>query len=276
MNGLPRSRRFLQLNRSSQAQLGGMRVPQCRLSVAILNNRNSLHDAFVIPSAKHMAPIIPQSFLFRYSLAAHRCDELPILKRGKLISLPKEFAIVVPSGLTDGPAFADLRIAWNDQGLAITANVTGKKHPPEADPQIALESDGLQLWIDTRDTQSIHRASRFCHHFCILPRGGGQKKDQACVVQLPIARAREDAPTAVLKTSKVSASLTQDGYELSIWLPAEALTGFEPEVNPRIGFYYCVRDSELGEQCLSVDREFPFDHDPSLWATLRLVSDDTG
>jgi hypothetical protein len=32
-----------------------------------------------------------------------------------------------------------------------------------------------------------------------------------------------------------------------------------------------VRDDELGEQVLSVDADFPFWEDPSLWSVLELV-----
>jgi len=34
------------------------------------------------------------------------------------------------------------------------------------------------------------------------------------------------------------------------------LNGFDPEQNPRLGFYYAVRDAELGEQVLSVGSDF--------------------
>jgi hypothetical protein len=48
------------------------------------------------------------------------------------------------------------------------------------------------------------------------------------------------------------------------------LNGFDPEANPLLGFYYFLRDAELGEQFLTVGHEFPFPHDPSLWSTLEL------
>ncbi len=70
---------------------------------------------------------------------------------------------------------------------------------------------------------------------------------------------------------RLAAEIEQDGYRLDVWIPAAALNGFDPDVNPYLGFYYCVRDSELGEQYLSVGRDFPFPHDPSLWSTLELV-----
>jgi hypothetical protein len=32
-----------------------------------------------------------------------------------------------------------------------------------------------------------------------------------------------------------------------------------------------LRDSELGDHCLTVDAAFPFASDPSLWQTLDLI-----
>ncbi len=53
---------------------------------------------------------------------------------------------------------------------------------------------------------------------------------------------------------------------------AGVLHGFDPDQNPRLGFYYAVRDAELGEQVLSVGSDFPYWEDPSLWAVLELVN----
>ena len=49
------------------------------------------------------------------------------------------------------------------------------------------------------------------------------------------------------------------------------LHGFDPEQNPRLGIYYAVRDTELGEQVLSVGSDFPYAEDPTLWSVLELV-----
>jgi hypothetical protein len=61
------------------------------------------------------------------------------------------------------------------------------------------------------------------------------------------------------------------GYLVEVFLPADILNGFDPEQNPRLGFYYAVRDAELGEQVLSVGSDFPYWEDPTLWSVLELV-----
>lgn len=66
-------------------------------------------------------------------------------------------------------------------------------------------------------------------------------------------------------------AVTKTGYCLESWLPASVLHGYDPEAQPRLGFYFALRDAELGEQFLSVGADFPFAIDPSLWSTLELV-----
>ena len=69
----------------------------------------------------------------------------------------------------------------------------------------------------------------------------------------------------------MQAAVTKTGYRLEGWLPASVLHGFDPESQSRLGFYYALRDSEFGEQFLSVGQDFPYAIDPSLWSTLELV-----
>ena len=215
-----------------------------------------------------MPAVVPHSFLFRYSFPVRRAGNLP-RKSAPLLGLGQEFALPDLAALHEGPRFAELRMAWNAEGIGISARVQGKSGPPVCNPTYPAESDGLQVWIDTRNTQSIHRASRFCHHFCALPDGG--KRRGPAAVQLPIARAREESSLARPEQIGVHFEGQQGGYLLEMWLPADVLTGFDPEANPRLGFYALVRDSGLGEQFLTVGREFPFANDPSLWSTVELT-----
>ena len=215
-----------------------------------------------------MSAVVPHRFLFRYRMPVRYKARLP--KKGrKLLDLPGDCAIPDFGELDDAQCFGEVRIAWNSKGVGFSVHVSGKKQPLFRDLAEPTDSDGFQVWIDTRNTQSIHRASRFCHHFCFLPCGPETKAPVA--MQLPIARAREDAPLSRSEDLRVFQQTRKDGYVLEAWLSSDQLTGFDPEANPLLGFYYYLRDSELGEQFLTVGREFPFAHDPSLWATLELV-----
>lgn len=226
---------------------------------------------------------IPAPFLFRYALPVERVEGLPLRtsrrggkagagRKSGLLDLPPECALGNPSAeFGRGNAFGELRLAWNDAGFGLSVQVAGKKMPLACGPARVDESDGLQVWIDTRNTQSIHRASRYCHHFALLPAGSGRNGREPTVTQLPIARAREDAPAADLALIAARSELASDGYLLEVWFPAETLNGYDPEASPRLGFYYLLRDAELGEQFLVVGSEFPYAHDPSVWSTLELV-----
>jgi hypothetical protein len=69
----------------------------------------------------------------------------------------------------------------------------------------------------------------------------------------------------------VHAQQRSDGYVLHAFIPAEALTGFDPQEHPRLGFNYAIIDRELGVQTFSAGPPLPYDEDPSLWATLEMV-----
>jgi hypothetical protein len=185
--------------------------------------------------------------------------------------LGADFALPATGELSQGTHFGDVRLAWNERGLGFRVEVTGKKLALRCDYAQLLNSDGLQVWIDTRSTQNIHRASRFCHHFCVLPAGALRDRSLPMARQLPIARAKEEAPLCDPKQIVVHSELKNGGYVIEVWLPAEILQGYDPDSHPRLGFYYLLRDHELGDQVLSVGPEFPFDHDPSLWWSLELV-----
>lgn len=216
-----------------------------------------------------MTAVVPHRFLFRYSFPVRRVARMP--KKGRrLLNLPENCELSSLSELDGSRSFAQIRVAWNERGLGVSVDVSGKTQPLECRLAEPTQSDGLQVWVDTRNTQSIHRASRFCHHFCLLPTGTGKKADQPTATQLPIARAREEMTLAKPKQIGISVEHRSDGYRLEAWFASEILNGFDPEANPLLGFYYALRDAELGEQFLTVGHEFPFSRDPSLWSTLEL------
>ena len=220
-----------------------------------------------------MPPIVPNRFLVRL---AHPCPYVTAMPDDSddaehLVELPeaarlRNFAEL--DGLTN---FADVRLAWNEFGVGVVATVSGKSQPPAADADRPRSSDGVTLWIDTRDARSGHRASRYCHQFHLLPAGGGADKEEPVFAQAKINRALQDAPLCSPGDVPFRAPPAKGGYRLEAFLPAAVLTGFDPEQHPRLGVYYAVHDQELGDQFLGVGMEFPFADDPSLWAVLELV-----
>ena len=213
-----------------------------------------------------MPALIPHRFLVRL---AHPCAYVKGMPQS--LELPDSARLKNYAELDGGTNYADLRLAWNDFGLGLQLAVEGKKKPPEGDVEKPRTSDGLTLWIDTRDARTSHRATRFCHQFHFLPSGGGEEKVEPAFSQTPIGRAAQDAPTVDASQIAFRCEVSKIGYTLRAFLPAAALAGFDPEQHPRWGIYYHLRDRELGDEYLSVNGDFPFGEDPSLWEVLELV-----
>jgi hypothetical protein len=215
-----------------------------------------------------MPDLLPHRFLFRYALPVRYDRKLP--KAGKkLLGLSADFALADFAELDQAPSFGQLRLAWNERGLGLSVEVKGKKRPPQCDSCSPETSDGLRVFIDTRNTQNIHRASRYCRQFYLLPAGGPDGSGPVCV-PAPIMRAREEAPRVNPAEIRLAADVSKTGYLVETWLPASVLFGYDPEAQPQLGFCYALRDAELGEQYLTVGPDFPFAVDPSLWSTLEL------
>jgi len=223
-----------------------------------------------IPPGPLMPALIPNRFLVRISHPCPYVKGMP-LDGDRLVDLPESARLNPYSELDGSIVFADVRLAWNDFGLGVQCEVTGKNQTPTGDADRARSSDGLTLWIDTRDARTSHRASRFCHQFHFLPAGGGPDKDEPAFSQSKINRALQDAPLCGSADATFRAENLKKGYRLEAFLPAAVLTGFDPEQHPRLGVYYHVRDSELGDQYLGVGGEFPISDDPSLWEVLELI-----
>ena len=212
--------------------------------------------------------LVAPHFLFRLT---YPCRNYRPSGEDRLLDLPDECRIDNFAGLANGRNFADVRIAWNESGIAFQVEVRGKDQLAQGDVSRPRSSDGAMLWIDTRDARTSHRASRYCHQFHFLPTGGGADHDEPFLLQTKINRALQDAPLCSPGSVPFRSELRKTGYLLEAFLPAEVLYGFDPDENPRLGFYYAVRDSELGEQVLSVGSEFPYWEDPSVWSVLELV-----
>lgn len=219
-----------------------------------------------------MTPIIPNRFLVRV------CHPCPFVKgvphdadnADHLVDLPDAAKLQNFAALDGLPNFADVRLAWNEFGLGVELEVKGKDRAPLGDEARARGSDGITIWIDTRDSRGSHRATRYCHQFHLLAAGSGADKEEPFVSQSKIHRALEDAPIADPSQIPIRRTTVRGGYVLEAFLPAQALNGYDPEQHPRLGFFWSVRDDEWGEQLMSIGPEFPFWEDPTLWANLQL------
>ena len=165
-----------------------------------------------------------------------------------------------------------LKLAWAGTrgGLGIMILADGV-----ADQQLVRDRpEGfavVKCWVDTRDTRNVSRATKFCHQFMArLEAAGSRRQLNVDVTQRPIARALADAPICRPEIIEARTSWARSAWVLELFLPAQALNGFDPDTNRRLGFAYQIADHVHDDQFLGVGREFPVGENPSLWATLEL------
>jgi len=214
--------------------------------------------------------LLPQAFWFRLAAACPRIDGMPKASgRGGLLDLPASCLMTDLSSLEGRGSWASVRVGWNPGGLgiAVLAGLAPGNLPADRPEGFA----DVNLWIDTRDTRNVSRATRFCHRFAArLMLSRDRKGLSVQINQRPIARATADAPMCDHSLISSRTELTRSGWVLETFLPAGTLNGFDPETNRRLGFAYQVSDHIREDQFLGVGRDFPLGENPSLWATLEL------
>jgi hypothetical protein len=217
------------------------------------------------------AVLLPQAFWFRVAASSPRVGGIPLAdESGPLLDLPTTCAIPDLAALDGRESWAHVRIGWNPEGLGIAVEADGLGGGLKS----ASRPEGfaaVSLWIDTRDTRNVARATRYCHHFQarLAPSRDG-KSLNAEVEQRPIPRAVADAPIASPSLLRRRVELRKKGWRFEIFLPAKALHGFDPDVSRRLGFAYHVSDFAREDQFLGVGRDFPLGENPGLWSTLEL------
>ena len=215
-------------------------------------------------------PLLPQAFWFRLAVPCRRVDGLPHAGGKRLLDLPEGCRVPQTSRLDGKEPWAEVRVAWSPQGLAVAVEAEGKLEGLADDRPEGLY--GVQLWVDTRDTRDVSRATRFCHRFdARLVKGPPRSALGVQVQPRPIARAVADAPLCRPEDLTARAERLKGAWRLELFLPAEALHGFDPETNRRLGFAYQVSDPDRPDEFLGAGREFPVGENPSLWSTLELV-----
>ncbi|MCH1494245.1 MAG: hypothetical protein L7U72_03360 [Rubripirellula sp.] len=213
-------------------------------------------------------PFIDPALLFQMEIPLRHWDGK---WESKGVQLPEIYQVPCFAEFSDRQIFSDIRLGWNPNGLVIQVSVKGKRQTPWCRETRLDESDGFHLWIDTRCSPGIHRATQYCHRFLWMPSGGGPRRESSLAAMVPINRARSHPRAVDSKHLPLKTNLRHNGYEISAWIPREALTGYSPEEQPRVAIYYAVIDRELGWQGLTLGPEYPVTDDPSLWSQANLL-----
>ncbi len=218
-----------------------------------------------------MNQIIPSALLFDFRVQVPACPNPVKKKSGRLMKLSDAALLPILSAMDGGSPFAQIKVGWNAGGLGISVSVRGRTRPLTGDSKQLEKSDCVEFWIDTRPTGNVHRATGYCHRLACLPvddSSGGSPS----VVPLPIAQQREIKGEMQGRHIQRRVHSFKEGYDLEVWIPESQMYGYRQMDELRqLGFYSLVRDTELGEQPLTVTDEFPFAWDPALWVNLELM-----
>ena len=212
--------------------------------------------------------LIQPTALFSFEICCPPLEE--IWQSTGSLELPEKYCIPSFSQLDERPPFGDVRLGWSPQGFGLSVSVQGKTQLPWCRTSRLDASDGLALWINTRDTHTIHRANRFCHQFIFLPTGRGQRMNQPVAEHMMIQRATENPKSLPAGALQIRSQVKKDGYTIRAAIPAIAMTGFDTLEHRRLGFSFAIMDRELGWHTFSLGPEYPIASDPTLWGTLVL------
>ena len=120
---------------------------------------------------------MPQAFWFRVAASCPRSRAFRVRRR-RAVARPADACALPDLAALDGRAsWASVRVGWNAEGLGIAIHADGlgaNAKTPDRPEGFAT----VNLWIDTRDTRNVSRATRYCHRF---------------VARLTLGRRQEDA-----------------------------------------------------------------------------------
>jgi hypothetical protein len=216
-------------------------------------------------------PLLPQTFWFRFAAQCQRIEEIPRIKDpSRLLDLPATCAVPDLNQLEGAADWAKVYLAWNPRGVGIAILADGVSSP-QLNSDRAEGFAAVDLWIDTRDSRNVSRATKFCHHFQVSLKLSMSRKELTVEIrQRPIPRATADAPMGQMQMISTRAKLDRAGWQLELFFPAQVLHGFDPETNRRLGFTYLLRDHIHDSQYFAGGREFPIGENPGLWSTIEL------
>jgi len=217
-----------------------------------------------------MIHVLPKRALFRFELTVPHLPRAPKVD-GNLREWTAAHRIPSLVELEGEAPIADAYWGWNEDFLAVAFDVPQRSGRPVCDAKSWWKKDGIRVCVDTRDARDVRRATRFCHLFYILPTGGGPRRNDPVVGIHRMSRAKEPPPPVDVARIRLGVQVRANGYAVEAVLPADVLNGWRPAEHPRIGFFYKVKDTQLGAQHLTATDELGWNVDPSSWATAVLA-----
>lgn len=214
-----------------------------------------------------MASPVPRSAMFSFAITIPPAKKTEV--DGTLAGWAERHRL--PRAEFEGAdTFADVWAAWSTDALWLAVRVE-KGRAPRVIPNRLTEGDCVEFYVDTRDVRNAHRAGRFCHRFVVAPAGGAGRGRMPVFQHVEISRATASPATVEIGRGDIGATVEDDRYVVEVRLPASGLTGFDADVNRRLGLAYVVHDTEHGTQNWPHAAVLPVGVDPSLWAVAELI-----
>ena len=181
-------------------------------------------------------------------------------------------AAPAPPAETAQPDF-HFRMGWREDGLFLTILIAGNKQPVQVNPKKLETSDSFSFMLDTRDVRIIHRATKFCHRLLFTPADTqkANREEKPSLVWLPIHRAKAHPNPVDTGRFETAYAAKPDGWSLSVFIPGDTLTGYDPAEHDRIGMSFILFDNEFGWISQQLPDYFPVTEDPSLWCAVDLT-----
>lgn len=181
---------------------------------------------------------------------------------------------------------------WSEAGLYFQLESFSKKERSQKLPAPGSTLEGLKVWIDTRCSPNVHRATRYCHCFqfypdasltpppsfiekLLLESNGSEsvkaRNSKAHGILYDIPRARQTPDPIHREDIQVRSSRLDQGCILQSFVPSKCLTGYSPLEFDRISLFYDVYGGGDSVQSMSLGPELRYMEDPSLWIACTLV-----
>lgn len=183
--------------------------------------------------------------------------------RGKL-KTEKEFLLPSTTDLLGETSFADVYAGWNVEKIAFHFAV----HVPfQKVAEDFRKGDSIELFLDTRDLKTKGVISKFCHHFVFFP----AQMQNFYGREITRFRNEDVHPLCHPEDLLVTPRLQEDGYTVSIEIPAHCLHGYDPLSFSRVGFTYRINRANGPAQHFAVSsEEYVIEQHPATWGTLNL------
>lgn len=166
--------------------------------------------------------------------------------------------------LNESSYHTPISLSWSHDGITVEAHYSKKEFT--CLPTNFKEGDALELFIDTRDNKQGNYPTKFCHHFLFYP----EQVDGLFGRELTRFRGEETHDLANPKLFVVKLREKGRGAILEIFIPKEALCGYDPEQFNRMGFTYRCHLRDHEEQLFSTSPQFSIEQNPSFFASFEM------